>query len=139
MNKLADFAGDMQKLLLKTEKENSELKFVLSCATQNTSDMISELVDNVLGIFEKYKIPKEFSEDIEKEDEGSSLLIVAEYYNYLLLNTHFPSQNLLTEDFVHGHMVDVWPALSPYLFIRVTTCVFSIIFSVLQNCLPYRI
>ncbi|XP_012215092.2 uncharacterized protein [Linepithema humile] len=120
MDKLAEFAGDMQKFLLRKEKEFGELKFVSSRATEDTSCFINELMQTVVNIFEKYNIPKEFS-DNEQKTKGSisTIPIVAQCYNYLLLNTHFSSQELLTEDISCGHMVDVWPALSPYLFIQI--------------------
>jgi len=110
----------MQKFLLRKEKEFGQLKFVSSRATDDTSCFINELMQTVDNIFEKYNIPREFSENKQK-DKGSisTIPIVAQCYNYLLLNTHFSSQELLTEDVSYGHMVDVWPALSPYLFIQV--------------------
>lgn len=136
MDNLADFVGDMQKFLLRKEKEIGPLKFVSSRATEDTSCFINELLQTVVNIFEKYNIPKEFSENKQKDKGGISMIpIVAQCYNYLLLNTHFLSQEFLTEDFSCGHMVDVWPALSPYLFIQVI----YILHLVFYSCLRYNI
>ncbi|KAL0124351.1 hypothetical protein PUN28_006288 [Cardiocondyla obscurior] len=40
-------------------------------------------------------------------------------FNYLVSNTSFSSQYLLAEDMKIGHIVDVCPSLSPYLFIQI--------------------
>jgi hypothetical protein len=132
MDKLAEFAGDMQKFLLKKEKEFGQLKFVSSRATEDTSCFINELMQTVDNIFEKYNIPKEFSENKQKNEGISKIPIVAQCYNYLLLNTHFSSQELLTEDVSYGHMVDVWPTLSPYLFIQVIYVLYLVFYSCLS-------
>ncbi|XP_012057787.1 PREDICTED: uncharacterized protein LOC105620920 [Atta cephalotes] len=41
------------------------------------------------------------------------------YYNFLLLNTNFSSQYLLKKDLIFGHVVPIWPTLSPYLFVKI--------------------
>lgn len=37
----------------------------------------------------------------------------------MLMNTNFYSQFRLVEDTLHGHQVDRWPIISPYLFIQI--------------------
>ncbi|XP_029675815.1 uncharacterized protein LOC115243176 isoform X2 [Formica exsecta] len=111
-----EFSQDMQKLLLKKEREYGQLKFVSSRATKETSCFIDELVQAVVDIIQKYNL---FPEDNNPKEARNITLTAAQCYNYLLLNTNFPSQHLLQEDLLYGHLVGLWPTLSPYLFIQI--------------------
>lgn len=113
-----EFPKEMQKLLLKKEKEYGQLKFISSRATEETSHFIDELLEAVTNIakeFSIYDIKMFYKDGNSKPCEIS----VISYYNHFVLNTNFSSQYLLAEDMMVGHLVDFWPTLSPYLFIQV--------------------
>ncbi|XP_072750949.1 uncharacterized protein [Anoplolepis gracilipes] len=113
---MEEFSQDMQKLLLRKEQEYGQLKFISSRATKETSCFIDELIEAVVDIVQKYNLlPK----DINPKDSSNITFTSAQCYNYFLLNTNFPSQNLLLEDLLYGHLVGLWPTLSPYLFIQI--------------------
>lgn len=111
-----EFSQDMQKLLLKKEREYGQLKFLSSRATKETSCFIDELIQDVVDIIQKYNL---FPEDNNPKEARNITFTAAQCYNYFLLNTNFPSQHLLQEDLLYGHLVGLWPTLSPYLFIQV--------------------
>lgn len=113
-----EFAKEMQKLLLKKEKEYGQLKFISSQATEETSHFIDKLLEAVTNIAKEFSIYdiKMFYEDSNSKPCEISVI---SYYNHFVLNTNFSSQYLLAEDIMVGHLVNFWPTLSPYLFIQV--------------------
>lgn len=110
----------IQKFLFKMEQIHRQPKHLLSRATLETSNIIDYLVHEIVEIFHKCKILPEdqclkFGLSIEIMTEQK----VADCYRYLLMNTSFPSQIYLIEDYVHGHLADMCPPLSPYLFVQI--------------------
>lgn len=111
-----EYSLDMQKLLLKKEKQYGPLKFISSRATKETSCFIDELVEAIVDIIKKHN---RFPEEDNYNKIRNITFATAQCYNYFLLNTNFSSHHLLLEDLLYGHLVDMWPILSPYLFIQV--------------------
>jgi len=111
-----EYSQDMQKLLLKKEQEYGQLKFISSRATKETSCFIDELLEAIVDIIKKYNL---FPEDNNHNKIRTITFTSAQCYNYFLLNTNFSSHHLLLEDLLYGHLVGIWPILSPYLFIQV--------------------
>lgn len=114
----AEFPKEMQKLLLKKEKEYSQLKFISSRATEETSRFIDELLEAVTNIAKEFGV---YNVKMFYEDGNFKLCetSVISCYNHFVLNTNFSLQDLLAEDLMFGHLVEFWPTLSPYLFIQV--------------------
>ena len=115
-----DFPKQMQKLLLKKEQEYGQLKFISSRATEETSKTIDELLEAVTNITKTvnlYHIALFCDEDSSKLWDISGNIITN--YNHILLNTNFSSQHCLAEDMLCGLIVNLWPTISPYLFIKV--------------------
>lgn len=120
MGSPVDFSKDVQRFLLKKEKEYGELKFISSRATEETSHFVDELLEdltNIVKTFNTYNIKLFYGDDVSNPGETSQAVINS--YNSFLLNTGFSSQYLLAEDIVSGYMVNIWPTISPYLFIQV--------------------
>ncbi|GAB1863122.1 hypothetical protein CAJAP_04201 [Camponotus japonicus] len=111
-----EYSQDMQKLLLKKEQEYGQLKFISSRATKETSCFIDELLEAIVDIIKKYNL---FPEDNNHNKIRTITFTSAQCYNYFLLNTNFSSHHLLLEDLLYGHLVGIWPILSPYLFIQI--------------------
>ncbi|XP_039310331.1 uncharacterized protein LOC105195480 isoform X2 [Solenopsis invicta] len=115
-----DFPKQMQKLLLKKEQEYGQLKFISSRATEETSCFIDELLETVTNITKTVNL---YHIELFCDEDSSKLWDIPGYiitnYNHILLNTNFSSQYLLAEDMLCGHIVNLWPTLSPYLFIQI--------------------
>lgn len=110
----------IQKYLLKMQQIHGQLKHLLSRATLKTSDIIDDLVNEIVEIFHKYKIlPEDLCLEFGLSIEIITEQKVADCYRYLLMNTSFSSQTYLIEDYVHGHLADMCPTLSPYLFVQI--------------------
>ncbi|XP_071566542.1 uncharacterized protein [Temnothorax nylanderi] len=115
-----NFDDEIQKLLLKKEKEYGQLKFISSRATEETSCFIDNLLEDVADIAKKcnmYNVKIFVEDDSFKPCDVPRSIIIS--YNHFVLNTNFSSQYLLAEDMLLGHIVNFWPSLSPYLFIQV--------------------
>lgn len=114
------FSKQIQRLLLKKEQEYGQLKFISSRATEETSCFIDELLEAITNIVKKIDL---YYIRIFDDEDSSKLLDISptiiKSYNYFLLNTNFSSQSLLAEDMLISHIVNLWPTLSPYLFIQV--------------------
>ncbi|XP_012215410.1 uncharacterized protein [Linepithema humile] len=120
MDKIANFSWCMKELLISKRKLFGQLCYITSRTTEETSFFINELMQGIVDIFKKCKIPIGISEDGQKDKRSfSRIWIVVQCYNYLLLNTSFPSQDYLQMDFANGHKVNMWPNISPYLFIQI--------------------
>lgn len=117
---MQEFFRSIQKFLLKKEQKYGQLKYLLSRATVETSSNIDELVQDIANIFDDYEIlPTDRHTKSDLSIEVKTDEKVFQSYRYLLLNTHFHAQSRLAEDILHGHLVDLWPSLSPYLFIQI--------------------
>jgi len=120
------------RVLLSSLQQQGQLKF-LSCRATNesmrstkVSKMIMHHLKDRLGM---YNI-KIFIADNDFNTKYNFLPIFITCYKYLLLNTNFFSQYLLKKDIRFGHVVGIWPNLSPCLFIQVIYQSYIIIHSV---------
>ncbi|OAD59243.1 hypothetical protein WN48_09509 [Eufriesea mexicana] len=112
MDNLNEFYKKIQMYLMKKDQECGELKFLVSRITTENSNHIDDICRSVTNIFETHDIP--ITEKASINDERC-----VQAYKYLLLNTNFVNQERLAEDIVSGHLVDMCPSLSPYLFIEI--------------------
>lgn len=110
---------DITVMLSKLQLQYGELKLFSSRALQEISHFIDEII-RIITSFLRNRIGMyniEIFSNLKRE--STYLPTFAKYYNYLLLNTNFTSQSLLSQDVLFGHVVGIWPTLSPYLFIQV--------------------
>lgn len=112
MDKLNEFYKRIQMYLMKKNQECGELKLLISCITNENNNHIDDICKSITNIFKTYDIPIGEKTTINNEKCVQS-------YKYLLLNTNFENQERLAEDIVSGHLVDMCPPLSPYLFIQI--------------------
>lgn len=106
------FFISIQQLLMKKDNEYGGLQYLVSKATVQSANNINEIVNCVNEI---YKVHIVLPENEDKVDLHSRI----DCYKYLLLNTNFTVQQLLAEDSANGHITDIFPPLSPYLFIQI--------------------
>lgn len=126
MDRIAKFSRCMKELLISKRKLFGQL-YNITSRTDETSLFINELIQAIVDIFQQCNIPIGVSEDGQRNKRNINRVpIVVQCYNYLLLNTRFPSQDFLRMDFLYGHIVNIWPNISPYLFIQVI-CILLII------------
>lgn len=97
---------------MRKSQECGELKFLTSCITAENNTHIEDICESINNIFKNYDIPVEEKASVNDEKCTQS-------YKYLLLNTNFENQERLAEDIVSGHLVDMYPPLSPYLLIQI--------------------
>nr|XP_031842784.1 uncharacterized protein LOC116431462 [Nomia melanderi] len=112
MDELNAFYKKVQTYLMKKNQECGELQFLTLRATDESISHINDVCESMLNLFQTFDIP--IKEKIMSNDEKCALS-----YTYLLLNTRFKNQERLGEDIVSGHLVDMCPPLSPYLFIQI--------------------
>ncbi|XP_011877907.1 PREDICTED: uncharacterized protein LOC105567570 [Vollenhovia emeryi] len=114
------FSMDMQKLLLKEQRKCGELKFILSRATEETSRFIDELLEAITSVAKKYNLYniKLFCGNDSALPYEIPSNIFADF-TYFVLNTNFTTRHLFTENITVSHLLDVWPTISPYLFIQI--------------------
>lgn len=112
MDELNEFYKKVQMYFMKKNEECGELQFITSRITTENINHIDDICNIIVGIFEIYNIPVK-----EKALINNKRCVQA--YKYLLLNTKFSSQERLAEDIVIGHVVDMFPPLSPYIFIQI--------------------
>ncbi|XP_011304659.1 uncharacterized protein [Fopius arisanus] len=105
------FYQKIQTFLIKKDSEVGKLKFLSSKSTEENIKHIEEVTTSVCSIFEGCNIPI-------KEKTSTSSVECIKALQYLILNTDFKTQEFLQEDFLHGHLVDICPPLSPYLLIE---------------------
>ncbi|KAL2738353.1 hypothetical protein V1477_011712 [Vespula maculifrons] len=107
-----DLQRKIQMYLMKENQEDGELTFLTARTTTENTTKINNLC-------------KSISEIILASDlvlEGTELMLnpkCVTAFKYLMLNTNFTVQKLLAEDMAHGHLVDMCPSLSSYLFIQI--------------------
>lgn len=112
MDELNEFYKKVQMYFMKKNEECGELQFITSRITTENINHIDDICNIIVGIFEIYNIPVKEKALINNER-------CVQAYKYLLLNTKFSSQERLAEDIVIGHVVDMFPPLSPYIFIQI--------------------
>nr|XP_012146860.1 PREDICTED: uncharacterized protein LOC100877178 [Megachile rotundata] len=112
MNESNKFYKKVQMYLMKKNQECGELKLFTSCVTSENINHIDDICKSITEIFESNNIPTKEKTTINDEQ-------CVESYKYLLLNTDFKNQERLTEDIIYGHLVDMCPPLSPFLFVQI--------------------
>ncbi|XP_063993532.1 uncharacterized protein LOC135171119 [Diachasmimorpha longicaudata] len=110
-DEMDEFYQKIQKFFIRKDSEVGKLKFLSSRTTEDNTKFILEIITSVGSIFQESNIPL-------KENASGSNTKCIEALKYLILNTNFKAQEYLQDDIVHGHLVDMCPPLSPYLFIE---------------------
>lgn len=113
---------DIRVLLSILQQNHGQLKLFSCRATNESLHSINEVPKMIMYYLrdrlEMYKI-EIFIADSDFKIKHNYLPVFITCYNYLLLNTNFSSQYLLRKDTRFGHVIGIWPTLSPYLFIQV--------------------
>lgn len=102
----------IQMLLMKKNQEYCQLKLLTARTTVENTVKIEELSKSIEEIILAHNLT----------EEGINLRLnpkCVNIFKYLMLNTNFKVQERLAEDVIHGHLVDICPSLSPYLFIQI--------------------
>lgn len=107
-----DVYTKIQVYLIKKDKESEPLKFLTSRTTDSNNSQISKICETIKNILQNHGNGEKFSRTVVQER-------CIEHFKFLLLNTNFKVQEYLCEDIVNGHLVDMCPPLSPYLFIEI--------------------
>ncbi|XP_008544763.1 uncharacterized protein LOC103569309 [Microplitis demolitor] len=105
------FYEKIQGLLMRKNNEY-ELKSLSSNITQESADQIDDLLTELSRTFQNCGIT------IGDASETDNKCVKA--LQYLIFNTNFNCQDQMAEDIISGHLVDMCPALSPYLLITIT-------------------
>ncbi|KYN00243.1 hypothetical protein ALC62_08989 [Cyphomyrmex costatus] len=113
---------DIRMILSTLQQQHGQLK-LFSCRSTNESlrsiDEISKMITYYLkDRLGMYNI-EIFIADSDFKTKHTYLPVFVSCYKYLLLNTNFSSQYLLRNDPRFGHVVGIWPTLSPYLFVQI--------------------
>ncbi|XP_015111493.1 uncharacterized protein LOC107037447 [Diachasma alloeum] len=111
MDQMDEFYQKIQTFLIKKDPEVGKLKFLSSRTTEESAKLIEEIITAMGSIFEACNIPI-------KEGISTCNMKCIEALKYFILNTNFNAQEFLQDDLLHGHLVDMCPPLSPYLFIE---------------------
>ncbi|XP_018302740.1 uncharacterized protein [Mycetomoellerius zeteki] len=113
---------DIRVLLSILQQNHGQLKLFSCRATNESLHSINEVPKMIMYYLrdrlEMYKI-EIFIADSDFKIKHNYLPVFITCYNYLLLNTNFSSQYLLRKDTRFGHVIGIWPTLSPYLFIQI--------------------
>ncbi|XP_017889504.1 uncharacterized protein LOC108630624 [Ceratina calcarata] len=112
MGELSDFHKKVQMYLMKKNQELGELKLLTANITTENNSHVDDICKSMKNIFVSYDIP--IAKNIAINNERG-----IQAYKYLLLNTNFESQGRLAEDIANGHLVDMCPPLSPFLFVQI--------------------
>ncbi|XP_033321017.2 uncharacterized protein LOC117217479 [Megalopta genalis] len=112
MDELNVFYKKVQAYLTKKNLICGELQFLTLRATSESIEHIEDICDSILNIFDTCNIPT-------REKTLANDKKCAQSYMYLLLNTMFKNQERLGEDIVNGHLVDMCPPISPYVFLQI--------------------
>ncbi|KYN28395.1 hypothetical protein ALC57_02122 [Trachymyrmex cornetzi] len=113
---------DIRALLSPLQQQHGQLK-LLSCRAMNESLRSTDEVSKMIMYYLKdqlgmYNI-EIFIADNDFNTKHNYLSMFITCYKYLLLNTNFSSQYLLRKDVKFGHVVGIWPTLSPCLFVQI--------------------
>lgn len=106
-----DFYYAVQKCMMLKDEED-KLKYVSSRSTKENVKFIEEIIDIIKEKCEEHEIPMEGNLMYKNEKCINA-------FKYLVCNTNYESQSLLSEDLVNGFMVDIQPSFSPYLLIEI--------------------
>ncbi|KAF7388527.1 hypothetical protein HZH68_012469 [Vespula germanica] len=107
-----DLQRKIQMYLMKKKQEDGKLTFLRARTTEENTIKIDNLCKSISEII--------LASDLVSEDTELMLnpkCVTA--FKYLMLNTDFRVQKRLAEDMAHGHLVDMCPTLSSYLFIQI--------------------
>ncbi|KAL2714596.1 hypothetical protein V1478_015781 [Vespula squamosa] len=107
-----DLQKKIQMYLMKESQEDGELTFLTARTTIENTIKINNLCKSISEIILAFDLVS----------EGTKLMLnpkCVSAFKYLMLNTNFTVQKRLAEDMAHGHLVDMCPTLSPYLFIQI--------------------
>lgn len=107
-----DLQKKIQMYLMKENQEDGELTFLIARTTIENTIKIDNLCKSISDIILAFDLA---SKDIELIQNPKCVSA----FKYLMLNTNFTVQKRLAEDMVHGHLVDMCPTLSPYLFVQI--------------------
>ncbi|XP_012057784.1 PREDICTED: uncharacterized protein LOC105620918 [Atta cephalotes] len=110
------------RVLLLSLQQHGQLKF-LSCRATNENMRSTDEVSKTIMYYLKDRLGmyniKIFIADNDFNTKYNFLPTFITCYKYLLLNTNFSSQYLLKKDMRFGHVVGIWPKLSPCLFVQI--------------------
>lgn len=113
---------DMKTLLLRLQQQHGQLK-LLSCRASIENIRSIDEISKMIGYYLKDRLGmydiKIFIADNEFNTKYNFSPIFITCYKYLLLNTNFSSQNFFKKDMRFGHVIGLWPTLSPCLFIQI--------------------
>ncbi|XP_078039751.1 uncharacterized protein LOC144471516 [Augochlora pura] len=112
MDELTVFYKKVQAYLTKKNQICGELQFLTLRATSESIEHIEDICESILNIFEICNIPT-------REKTLTNNKKCAQSFTYLLLNTMFKNQERLGEDIINGHLVDMCPPISPYVFLQI--------------------
>ncbi|XP_076240748.1 uncharacterized protein LOC143183168 [Calliopsis andreniformis] len=112
MDDMNEFYKKVQMHFMKKNQECGELQYISSRTTSESNNHIDDMCKTIVNIFDTYKVPMKEKALIDNKQCVQS-------YIYLLLNTKFKNQERLAEDIIIGHLVDMFPPISPYLFIEI--------------------
>ncbi|XP_033207591.1 uncharacterized protein LOC117167080 isoform X2 [Belonocnema kinseyi] len=102
----------IQVYLQKKDQECGRLQFLTSRTTEESIKHIEDVCTSISGFLGTFKIS---TKGRNLKDTNDCILV----FKYLVLNTAFKSQTYLLEDITNGHLADMCPPLSPYLFLEV--------------------
>ncbi|KAL7299492.1 hypothetical protein TKK_0007729 [Trichogramma kaykai] len=108
---IEEFYTDLQQRTVVLDSESS-FKFITSRSTEKTCTDIQNLCTLMEKLCQIYYIPTKGA-FLRKTELSVKAFI------YLICNTNFASQYLLADDVRVGHLVDIQPPFSPYLFIEI--------------------
>lgn len=101
----------IQVYLIKKDKECENLRFLTSRTTPSNAAHVSDVCDTIKKILDDPACDETGKAPFEDPRSIQNL-------KFLLLNTNFKSQECMCEDLANGHLVDICPPLSPYLFVE---------------------
>ena len=107
-----DLYYKIQIYLQKKDQECGRLQFLTSRTTEESIKHIKDVCTSISSFLEAFKIPTKGPNLKDNQD-------CVQVFKYLLLNTSFKSQTYLLEDITNGHLADMCPPLSPYLFLEI--------------------
>ncbi|KAH0549041.1 hypothetical protein KQX54_005314 [Cotesia glomerata] len=105
------FYEKIQTTLMRLNSEH-ELKDLSSHVTQESADKIDSVISDLAIVFKNCEVN---TEEVAKKDDKCVKAL-----QYLIFNTNFHCQDQMAEDIVNGHLVDMCPALAPYLLLTIT-------------------
>ncbi|XP_046746994.1 uncharacterized protein LOC124411722 [Diprion similis] len=103
----------IQAYLMKRDREYETLRFLTSRTTAANVAQITDICTSIKTILDTAR---------KKHDTDSTVILderSIKSFKFLLLNTNFKVQEHFCDDEVNGHLVNMCPPLSPYLFIEI--------------------